>query len=100
MLPNCDDGATKDELIAAGWPEWESEPEQLYDLVLDPNEMRNLVDDPRLADVAADLRDRLDRWMVDTDDPLLDGPVPLPPGAWANAPDQRRRASPRWCGAA
>jgi arylsulfatase A-like enzyme len=88
VLPNCDDGPTKNELIAAGWPDWEAEPEQLYDLVLDPNEMRNLIADPRLEDVAGDLRSRLQRWMTDTDDPLLDGPVPLPPGAWANAPDQ------------
>ncbi len=25
VLPNCDDGPTKDELIAAGWPNWELE---------------------------------------------------------------------------
>jgi N-sulfoglucosamine sulfohydrolase len=88
VLPNCDDGPTKDELIAMGWPDWQQEPEQLYHLGLDPNEMRNLIGDARWSDVAGDLRARLERWMRDTDDPLLDGPVPLPPGAWVNAPDQ------------
>jgi arylsulfatase A-like enzyme len=57
VLPNCDDGPTKDTLIAAGRPEWEAEPEQLYDLVLDPNEMRNLIGDPRLDGVASELRE-------------------------------------------
>jgi len=88
VLANCDDGATKDELIAAGWTAWEPEREQLFDLAFDPNEMRNLVDDARVRAVADELRDRLLRWMEQTQDPLLDGPVPLPPGAWADAPDR------------
>lgn len=94
VLPNCDDGPTKDELIAAGWPAWSHEPEQLYDLLLDPNEMRNLIADPRAGEVAADLRARLEDWMVQTADPLLDGPVPLPPGAWVNAPGQTSAGEP------
>ena len=36
----------------------------------------------------AELRGRLDRWMRETRDPLPDGPVPLPPEGFANAPDQ------------
>jgi hypothetical protein len=32
--------------------------------------------------------------MERTADPLLDGPVPLPPGAWANTPDQISAAEP------
>jgi arylsulfatase A-like enzyme len=90
VLPNCDDGPTKDELVALGWPE--PEPEQLYDLLLDPNEMRNLIADRRLAPIADELSERLRDWMEETDDPLLDGPVPLPDGAWVNALDQRSAA--------
>ena len=88
VLANCDDGPTKDELIANGWADWDQDEEQLFDLALDPNEMRNLVDEPRFATVADELRGRLSRWMEQSSDPLLDGPVPLPPGAWANTPEQ------------
>jgi arylsulfatase A-like enzyme len=92
VLANCDDGPTKDALVALGWPD--PEPEELYDLLRDPNEMRNLIDDPRLAAVAGDLRARLERWMADSGDPLLDGPVELPAGAWANTPDQTSATEP------
>jgi N-sulfoglucosamine sulfohydrolase len=89
VLANCDDGPTKDALVELGWPDWATEPERLHDLALDPGEMRNLIDDPGYAVVAAELRARLEAWMRDTGDPLLDGPVALPAGAWVNAPDQR-----------
>jgi N-sulfoglucosamine sulfohydrolase len=94
VLPNCDDGPTKDALIAAGWALAKRESEQLFDLALDPNEMRNLIGDPRFAEVAEELRVRLQRWMERTDDPLLAGPVPLPSGAWANAPGQISASEP------
>jgi N-sulfoglucosamine sulfohydrolase len=94
VLPNVDDGPTKDELLALGWEQWDIEPEQLYDLELDPNEMRNLIGDPRWAAVADDLRARLERWMRESGDPLLDGPVAIPAGAWANDPDQRSASDP------
>ena len=43
--------------------------------MLDPGESRNLVGDPGHADIHVALRDRLDEWMLTTDDPLLHGPV-------------------------
>jgi hypothetical protein len=62
--------------------------EQLYDLVFDPNEASNLVEDPAYAQTVAQLRAQLERWMLDTEDPLLHGD-PLPPrGAEINDPDQ------------
>lgn len=36
--------------------------EELYDLEADPNELRNLAADPKLATIKKDLRVRLDRW--------------------------------------
>jgi arylsulfatase A-like enzyme len=83
VLPNVDDSPSKDLLVAAGWRERRRPREQLYDLVLDPGEMRNLAGDPQLDEVQADLAERLQAWMVD---PLLDGPVPAPPGAVVNDP--------------
>ena len=54
--------------------------EQLYDLMFDPVERSNLARDPNASEVLEDLRGRLDKWMLTTDDPLLRGPVPLPQG--------------------
>lgn len=88
VLPNCDDSAAKDVLLANGWADTVIPREQLYDLVLDPAEARNLSGDPAHADVVADLRGRLEAWMHATDDPLLDGPVPAPVGAVVNEVDQ------------
>ncbi|MGC4192756.1 MAG: sulfatase [Thermomicrobiales bacterium] len=87
VLPNCDDSPTKAVLMAAGWGERTVEPEVLYDCLLDPVQRVNVVNRPDLAGVANDMRARLDRWMRATNDPLLAGPVPLPPGGVANDPD-------------
>lgn len=88
VLANCDDSETKDLLVKAGWGEQVVPEEQLYDLVLDPQEGRNVADDPARADVLAEMRERLDVWMRETDDPLLEGPVDPPEGAIVN--DQRQ----------
>ncbi len=88
MLANCDDSATKDLLVEHGWGEQRVAIEQLYDLVFDPSEARNVADDPANRSVVEELRARLDEWMVERGDPLLDGPVAPPPGAEVNDPDQ------------
>ena len=85
ILPgNIDPGPSKDFLIGHGYLSEEREPEMLFDLYLDPVERINRVADPRYADVKADLSARLARWMEETDDPLLSGPVPMPEGAVIN----------------
>jgi len=50
--------------------------EELYDLVEDPLEQRNLIGKPDVVEVEARLRTRLQDWMEETGDPLLAGPVP------------------------
>ena len=88
VVVNTDDGPAKNAWLAAGWAERAVPPEELYDLVLDPAEGENLIDRDEHAAVARDLRARLLRWMAETGDPLLDGPVDPPPGAEYNEQDQ------------
>ena len=95
VLPNTDDGPTKDYLLRHGWAEREIPCEQLYDLIFDPNEANNLVADGSYAEVLQDLRSRLEQWMRDTQDPLLDGYVEPPPGVEVNDPEQRSASEPR-----
>jgi arylsulfatase A-like enzyme len=51
---------------------------ELYDLEADPLEQENLAGRDDLLDIESGLREQLWRWMRDTDDPLLNGPVPSP----------------------
>ena len=91
---NVDDGLTKDVVLEAGWADIDTPDEALYDLWLDPAEGTNRIADPRLADIADELRRRLHDWMVRTDDPLLDGSVPPGPGTVFNTADQRSAEEP------
>jgi N-sulfoglucosamine sulfohydrolase len=94
VLPNCDDSPSKDAYLARGWAERPVSREALHDLFFNPGEGRNLIDHPEYAGILADLRARLLRWMEDTADLLLSGPVPAPPGALINAQTQRSAAEP------
>jgi N-sulfoglucosamine sulfohydrolase len=99
VLSNCDDSATKQLWVEHGWGEQVVPEEQLYDLIFDPNEAASLHDRPEHAEVLRSMRERLVAWMRETDDPLLDGPIPLPPGAVVNdasqsSPNEPLRAVP------
>lgn len=52
--------------------------EELYDLKEDPYELVNLIDEPNYRKIKKELSDKLLKWMKDTDDPLLKGPISLP----------------------
>jgi arylsulfatase A-like enzyme len=80
-LSNCDNGPSKEFALKNGWTDRPQAPEQLFDLVMDPNEAHNLASAEQWAGVREDLSRRLENWMKRTRDPLLNGPVPLPAGA-------------------
>jgi arylsulfatase A-like enzyme len=80
VIANCDPGPTKDYFLEHGWHDERVDREELYDVALDPHEARNLVNDPTHAKVAEDMRRRLDRWMRQTEDPILAGPIKAPSG--------------------
>ncbi len=97
VLSNADDSPSKVELLAGGWELLPREREMLHDLTFDPTEQNNLIARREMAQVAADLRGRLDRWMAATGDPLLAGGRIDPPagaritGAAARSPADRSR---------
>jgi N-sulfoglucosamine sulfohydrolase len=86
VLPNIDDSPSKELLLQQGLAKRARPREELYDVVFDPGEATNLVGDADHADVLVELRGRLDAWMAETGDPLLDGDVPAPEGAELNDP--------------
>ncbi|HEX5618540.1 MAG TPA: sulfatase [Solirubrobacteraceae bacterium] len=94
VLANIDDGPTKDLFLSEGWGERPLPREALHDLLFDPAESHNLADDPAHAGVLAEMQGRLDAWMRDTDDPLLDGDVEPPPGAVVNDQDALSASDP------
>ncbi len=94
VLANLDDSLTKDVLLEGGWGDVDPPPEALFDLLLDPSEGQNRIDDPALTEVAEDLRRRLHEWMVRTEDPLLHGPVPPAEGTVVNTVDQISASDP------
>ena len=88
VLPNCDDGSSKELFLDHGWQEHSAQPEQLFDLLFDPTEVCNLSNEPAYAPIVKQMRARLEEWMVWTDDPLLHGPISAPPGVELNPQDQ------------
>ena len=87
VASNIEDGLSKDIWLENGWRDRPIPTEQLYDLIFDPNESNNLVNDPSIDGILQEMRDRLDNWMQVTNDPLLHGPIVAPAGAQFNDPD-------------
>ena len=93
VLPNCDAGLSKEAWLAAGWGDKRPEEEMLFDLMFDPNETGNLVEDPGLAYVLSDMRTLLAAHMEQTDDPLCAGYILPPEGAEVTWMDAREPSS-------
>jgi N-sulfoglucosamine sulfohydrolase len=87
VLPNCDDSLSKSLWLEYGWRDRDIAKEELYDLVFDPGEQNNLCANRNSGATLREMRGRLDHWMTATNDPLLHGPVPAPPGAKVNPAD-------------
>jgi arylsulfatase A-like enzyme len=51
-------------------------PYELYDLQQDPFEQNNLAESPEHEETVQELKRDLLNWMRETEDPLLQGPVP------------------------
>ncbi len=94
VLPNCDDGPTKKYWVDHGWAHQTIWSEALYDLLFDPNERNNLATAPDHAATLDAMKKRLDIWMRATNDPLLRGAVPAPPGARLNNPNEISPSDP------
>ncbi len=85
VLANVDDGETKSYLLENGWKDAALPDEALFDRLWDPEEKHNVIADPAYVTVKRELAGAIDRWMRETDDPLLAGPVPAPAGARINS---------------
>ncbi|MEM7532257.1 MAG: sulfatase [Chloroflexota bacterium] len=62
-----------------GYHDMPFENEMLYDLYFDPHEMNNLARSDNHAAVLGEMRTRLHEWMTSTNDPMMDGEIPVPP---------------------
>jgi len=85
---NTDDSPGKRVRFAADPDRRDPPAEALYDLLFDPHEMDNRLNDPTCTEILQEMRERLTSWQRATRDPLLTGdPIPLGPNAVVNASD-------------
>lgn len=78
VMSNCDNSLSKDVWAEAGWAERELPREELYDLIFDPMERCNIAEKPEISEVLNQMRERLQVWMKETDDPALNGLPAIP----------------------
>lgn len=95
VLPNTDDSPSKEIWTDHDWAKQELAEEVLFDLLFDPNEANNLAANPAYTSILQEMRNRLNYWMQETNDPLLQGDIPVPPdgittSADAYSPDGKR----------
>ena len=70
---DCDEGLSKQMWMENGWQDRSVDKEQLYDLMFDPQEAKNQVNNPEYESVLVDMRERLDCWQHETSDFLYTG---------------------------
>lgn len=89
FLSNIDESLSKDFLLDHDWNNITLYKEELYDLILDPNEANNLAYDSTKSDLLEEMRNKLDKWMEKTEDPLQDGKIPAPKTALVSKDDDK-----------
>ncbi|MBC7819473.1 MAG: sulfatase [Planctomycetaceae bacterium] len=86
-------GVRTDEWKLVRYPHGDGKPDrhmaELYHVACDPDERYNLIDDPRCAGIAAQLRAELDRLMADVG--ITTDKMPLDEGVKQQLPDQKIR---------
>jgi len=87
VLPNCDDGYSKQYWLDNNWKDMQLPSEELYDLVFDPNERNNLAGNPLKKEILNRMRGSLDQIMKTSHDPLIEGYIIAPPNAVVNKAD-------------
>ncbi len=99
VLVNCDDGASKSYWLKNGWQQQpllaDNEGEELYDLLFDPAERTNLATHSNAQGTLHEMRQRLSQWMTKTEDPLLQGPLPVPAGVRTDDPSSISGTTPQ-----
>ena len=65
---NCDPSPSKKIRMECGWENWKQPREQLYDLIVDPEEKENLAGNPEYQEIQNHLIRLLARWMEETGD--------------------------------
>lgn len=98
ILPNIDDSPSKRLLHEIGELGWVLPHCELYDILADPLETRNLAVNPEHSDVRDQLAAVLKGWMVERNDPLMKGDLIPPPGSiltpWTSySPGENARAT-------
>lgn len=83
---NVDNSFTKELFKSMGYFDTIRPFELFFDLVKDPLEKHNLINDPEYRQIVEQFRNDLIRWMKETDDPLLYGPVNVPEGCRVSVP--------------
>lgn len=76
-FPNIDASACKDTFLSSPFAHMQRPREMLFDLIADPCERVNLVNEPEYRDLYLELSAILDEHMKETNDPLLQGPLEL-----------------------
>ena len=78
-LPNCDDSISKTFMMENGWTDQPVESERLYDVVFDSSEAHNLAEVAEYNDVLLEMRRKLEQWRSETNDPVSDAEIMIPP---------------------